>query len=173
MYNLFYFICLFTDETQIKADHDIQLETTVYVPYKYPIEILPLFEAFYLKFETFFKSVMYSKCTGSLKKFSANIEEEICFQIPSVARSLFIVPSSYVCLLEQPLTDSASKYPFHMNWFIQIIKHLRSFSTFSYGHYLNHRNAHDVCDVESWQNMEVSIRLFRMSLMFHTLDKKF
>lgn len=148
----------------------MQLETTVYVPYKYPVEILPLFEAVYLKFETIFKNVLYSKCTGSLKKLSANIEEELCFQIPSIARSLFIVPSSYVCLLEKPLTDNASEYPFHMNWFIQIIKHVRSFSTFSYGHYLNHRNAPDIYDVESWHNMEVSIRLSGISIMLRTLD---
>lgn len=124
-----------------------------YVQYKYPVEIVPAFEAFYLKFETLYRNIMHAKCTGTIRNVNTNFEENILSQASSLVRDLRIIPSTYILLLEKPLTEGVSECRFHMNWFLQIVQHLRSFSKFSYSQFVRYR---EVETNECVQYVEVS-----------------
>ncbi|KAK7603581.1 hypothetical protein V9T40_003580 [Parthenolecanium corni] len=126
------------DETEIPRE---SRENIIYASYKYPLEIIPILEGIFLKLETNYKSFVFSKCTEELSECEdSQFSERISSQFPALSLELQFIPSEYSSTVAKSLTAESGDRSLLMLWYSSIIKHMRSFSTFSFKHYLKFRD---------------------------------
>lgn len=114
--------------------------------------MIPILEGMFLKLETNYKNFVFSKCTDELSKYEdLTFSEKISSQYPTFSQDLLFIPSKYSLTCE--LKDRSSL----MIWYSSMIKHTRSFSTFSFTNYLKFR--HETSDIdEDTSKFEHSVR---------------
>lgn len=143
-------IATFLEQVDDTIDEDEKLQkkekSPVYAQYKYPLEIVPVFEAFYLKLETHYKNITYSAYINyRTPELNESFAKKVISQIFTIARDLRFIPIPYITSLEKPLNNGLES-KFLMSWFSELLKHSRSFSTFSYKNYLRSRNDQEHLD---------------------------
>ena len=119
-----------------------ELDSNVaYAQYRYPVEMVPIFECFLLKLEAVHKNVVQTNVTHGNQDMDTRMHlmSMINRQTPSILRNAIFAPSSYAYALEKTSLENE----FSMEWFILLGKHARSFSTFSYKLFVKYREPVD------------------------------
>lgn len=145
------------DEDEIKTSEPSK-ENIIYAAYKYPLEIIPILEGMFLRLETNYKSFVFSKCTDELSECEdSTFLEKISSQFPAFSQELPFIPSEYSSIVGEPLTSELGDRSSLMIWYSSMIKHTRSFSTFSFRNYLKFRDENSDPD-EGTSMSELSVR---------------
>lgn len=140
------------------GDDQSAITTVAYTQYKYPLEMVPIFEGFLLKLESLHKNEVQSIAARTGDKMN----DDTCFtsslnrQMSTILRNLSFVPSSYAALLEKTSFENN----FNMEWFIWVAKHVRSFSTFTYKSYVKYREPVEEENTDKSHDIEVSFARF-------------
>jgi len=121
------------------------VEKNIHAIYKYPLEIIPIIEALFLRLEINYKSFVFSKCTNEVSE-DFKFQERISSQMSSFTQNLQFIPPEYAAIIGKPASPETEDRRALMMWYSSMIKHLRSFSTFSYKDYLSFRT--EIADVD-------------------------
>lgn len=101
---------------------------------------MPIFEAFYLKLETHYKRVV-------LAKFARNGDDErtddsAVSRIYDIARNARFIPDAYASVIEKARVQEGNlEKTAHMLWLCTILRHVRSFASFSFRKFVAFRDA--------------------------------
>ncbi len=155
--NILFFFSESTKSTILEDDSELSRPIQQCIDhYKYPLELIPIFEAFYLRLETHYKNIVHSKYFSDLISIGdENAGGAITSQMADISRTLLFIPKYYVSVVEEPLKNHFTDREFFMIWFSQIMKHARSFSTFSFKKYLLVQENSDVASTEKRLPTEV------------------
>ncbi|XP_065212438.1 midasin [Planococcus citri] len=126
------------EDMKMLEDQNRTSQNETYQDSKHPFDILPIFEALYMKIETNYKTHIFGQI-ASLENSDSSFETNVASKmLPYVNKLPFISPN-YVSNIQNSLLSDVSRNGLKMKWFCHLLKHLQSFTTFSYEKYLRYR----------------------------------